>query len=267
MAGRALPPSDVVNIASQVATGLADAHSKNIVHRDIKPSNIMITKNGVVKIVDFGIARMTQQTATWTNVIRGTAGYMSPEQTLGHNVDQRTDLWSLGVVMAEALTGHHPFQRDSMPASRLRFTEVAAHAAEIDPASQRVQDFIRFLQLHKTVLDPTLTIFEGMCTDRPGTVSTSYRAVADRMPAQIRRQFFYGGLEVPDGMDQRYRDSFQRHCLPSRNRCRGSVAVGRAGSGKNRFAVSTRDRAPDDLAALRHCHRPLPGVPPTSPGA
>jgi serine/threonine protein kinase len=87
------------------------------VHRDIKPSNIMITKNGVVKIVDFGIARMTQQTATWTNVISGTAGYMSPEQTLGHNVDQRTDLWSLGVVMAEALTGHHPFQRDSMPAS------------------------------------------------------------------------------------------------------------------------------------------------------
>jgi hypothetical protein len=71
---------------------------------------------------------------------------------------------------------------------RLRFTEVAAHAAEIDPGSQRVQDFIRFLQLHKTVLDPTLTIFEGMCTDRPGTVSASYAAVADRMPAQIRRQ-------------------------------------------------------------------------------
>jgi len=93
---------------------------------------------------------------------------------------------------------------------RLRFTEVAAHAADIDPASQRVQDFIRFLQQHKTVLDPTLTIFEGMCTDRPGTVSASYAAVAHRMPAQIRRQFFYGGLEVPDGMDQRYRDSFQQ---------------------------------------------------------
>jgi len=93
---------------------------------------------------------------------------------------------------------------------RLRFTEVAAHAAEIDPASQRVQDFIRVLQQHKTVLDPTLTIFEGMCTDRPGTVSASYAAVADRMPAQIRRQFFYGGLEVPDGMDQRYHESFQQ---------------------------------------------------------
>jgi hypothetical protein len=93
---------------------------------------------------------------------------------------------------------------------RLRFTEVAAHAAEIDPASQRVQDFIRFLRQHKTVLDPTLTVFEGMFTDRPGTVSMSYAAVADRMPAQIRRQFFYGGIEVPEGMDQRYRDSFQQ---------------------------------------------------------
>jgi serine/threonine-protein kinase len=119
IAGRALPAADVVNMASQVAAGLGEAHSKNIVHRDIKPSNIMITKSGVVKIVDFGIARLAQQTATWTQATSGTAGYMSPEQTLGHTVDQRTDLWSLGVVMAEALTGHHPFQRDSMPATML----------------------------------------------------------------------------------------------------------------------------------------------------
>jgi serine/threonine-protein kinase len=119
IAGRALPPADVVNIATQVAAGLGEAHSKDIVHRDIKPSNIMITKSGVVKIVDFGIARMAQQTSTWTQATSGTAGYMSPEQTLGHTVDQRTDIWSLGVVMAEALTGRHPFQRDTMPATML----------------------------------------------------------------------------------------------------------------------------------------------------
>ncbi len=91
---------------------------------------------------------------------------------------------------------------------RARFTEVAAHAAEIDPASSRVQDFIHVLQQHKTVLDPTLNVFEGMFTDRPGRVSAVYAAIADRMPAQIRRQFLYGGLEVPGGMDQRYGDSF-----------------------------------------------------------
>lgn len=89
-----------------------------------------------------------------------------------------------------------------------RFSEVAAHGAEIDPNSARVKAFIQLLQEHKTVLDSTLTIFEDMFTARPGKVSPSYAAIADRMPAQIRRGFFYGGLEVPSGMDQRYRDSF-----------------------------------------------------------
>ena len=89
-----------------------------------------------------------------------------------------------------------------------RFTEVAAHGAEIDPNSDQVKAFIQLLQEHKTVIDPTLTVFEDMFTARPGTVSPSYAAVADRMPAQIRREFFYGGLDVPAGMDQRYQDSF-----------------------------------------------------------
>ena len=91
-----------------------------------------------------------------------------------------------------------------------RFTEVAQHGTEVDPGSARVQQFIKLLHDHKTVLDPTLNVFEGMFTDRPGKVSASYAAVADRLPAQIRRGFFYGGLEVPEGMDQRYRDSFQQ---------------------------------------------------------
>jgi imidazolonepropionase-like amidohydrolase len=93
--------------------------------------------------------------------------------------------------------------------ARARFTEVAAHAAEIDPTSPKVQDFIHLMQQHKTVLDPTLNVFEGMFIDRPGKVSVGYATIADRMPAQIRRGFFYGGLEVPAGMEQRYRDSFQ----------------------------------------------------------
>jgi imidazolonepropionase-like amidohydrolase len=91
-----------------------------------------------------------------------------------------------------------------------RFTEVGAHAAEIDPASPQVQAFIQLLLQHKTVLDPTLNIFEGMFTDRPGAMSAGYAPIADRLPAQIRRGLFYGGLAVPDGMDQRYRDSYQQ---------------------------------------------------------
>jgi imidazolonepropionase-like amidohydrolase len=91
-----------------------------------------------------------------------------------------------------------------------RFTEVAAHGAEIDPRSEQVRTFIQLLNEHKIVVDPTLSIFEGMFDDRPAKMAAGYAAVAASMPAQVRRGFLYGGLEVPEGMDQRYRDSFQR---------------------------------------------------------
>ena len=104
------------------------------------------------------------------------------------------------------------FMFDSVKDTRTpaRFTEVAKRGAEIDPASAQVQAFIHLLQERKTVLDPTVNIFEGMFTDRPGKMSASYAAVGDRLPTQIRRGFFYGGLQPPEGMDQRYRDSFQQ---------------------------------------------------------
>ena len=91
-----------------------------------------------------------------------------------------------------------------------RFTEVAAHGAEIDPKSEQVQAFIQLLKEHKIVLDPTLSIFESLIDDRPGKMAQGYAAVADSMPAQVRRGFLYGGLPVPAGQDQRYQDSFQR---------------------------------------------------------
>jgi len=112
----ALPASQAVDIATQVARGLAEAHARNIVHRDIKPSNIIITRQNQVKIVDFGLARVLTASATQSLSSTGTAAYMAPEQVLGKPLDPRTDLWALGVVLAETLTGRHPFQRDSAPA-------------------------------------------------------------------------------------------------------------------------------------------------------
>ncbi len=91
-----------------------------------------------------------------------------------------------------------------------RFTEVAAHGAELDLKSAQVRAFLDLLKERKIVVDPTLSIFEGMFEDRPGKMATGYAAVAANMPAQVRRGFLYGGLEVPNGMDQRYQDSFQR---------------------------------------------------------
>jgi eukaryotic-like serine/threonine-protein kinase len=113
----ALAPAEAVDIATQIACGLAEAHKHNITHRDIKPSNIMITPQGVAKIVDFGLARVSEQTITGSFGPVGTVDYMSPEQALGEPIDQRTDLWSLGVVLVEMVTGQNPFHRERASAT------------------------------------------------------------------------------------------------------------------------------------------------------
>jgi len=100
-----------IDIITQIAKGLAKAHEKGIVHRDIKPSNIFITDEGVVKIIDFGLAKLTNMTRiTKSGSTLGTANYISPEQVLGKEVDGKTDIWSLGVLFYEMLSGRIPFR-------------------------------------------------------------------------------------------------------------------------------------------------------------
>ena len=102
---------DAVDIAIQTAKGLQAAHGKKVVHRDIKPANLMIDDDGQVTIMDFGLALLTDRSKlTRLDETMGTVTYMSPEQTYGMELDHRTDIWSLGVVVYEMVTGQQPFK-------------------------------------------------------------------------------------------------------------------------------------------------------------
>jgi eukaryotic-like serine/threonine-protein kinase len=119
-----MPPKEALEIMVQVAHGLAEAHDHSIIHRDIKPSNVIITRQNQAKIVDFGLARVASNAATTlTAGPVGTLAYMSPEQVRNESLDRRTDLWSLGVVFEEMLTGKHPFERGNMSAVLLAILE------------------------------------------------------------------------------------------------------------------------------------------------
>jgi eukaryotic-like serine/threonine-protein kinase len=155
IAGRPMPLADVIGIARQIADALAAAHLRGIVHRDINPSNVMITTAGTVKVLDFGIATVRDREWAEQSGAAGTVAYMSPEQTRGEEVDARTDLWSLGVVIHEMLTGRRPFEGEnrkrlfdairsaplpSLPAARANVPPLLVRLVETclqkDPASR-----------------------------------------------------------------------------------------------------------------------------------
>ena len=152
LAGGALPVKAAIDIATQIARGLAAAHEKGIVHRDLKPENVFLVRNGQAKILDFGLAttptgssHATQTSAAMTEpgMVMGTVGYMSPEQVRGQTVDARTDLFALGAVLYEMLSGTRAFRGDT-PADvasavlRDELPDLATPRGDLPPALDRI---------------------------------------------------------------------------------------------------------------------------------
>jgi serine/threonine protein kinase len=155
--GGALPVAEAVSIVRQIADGLAAAHERGIVHRDVKPANILLTHEGGVKIVDFGLARVVSQGRpglTQIGASMGTPTYMSPEQTLGDEVEARSDLWSLGVLFYECLTGKLPFDGPNLPTViQAIHSQRPVPPSEINEAVPRALERIVLACLEKTLDD------------------------------------------------------------------------------------------------------------------
>jgi serine/threonine protein kinase len=138
-----LPPDEARELAAQAASGLAHAHEAGLVHRDVKPHNLILRRDGTVKIADFGIARAAETTITQTGTVLGTAAYLAPEQAMGEKVTAAADVYSLGAVLYELLTGRPPFEFESLAdlaaqQARMEITSVSELAPDVPPELEDV---------------------------------------------------------------------------------------------------------------------------------
>jgi eukaryotic-like serine/threonine-protein kinase len=199
-----LPLTEAVDIAIQMGEGLAAAHAGTVVHRDIKPSNVILTQSGAAKIVDFGLARLASTTGSTQSIsTAGTIGYMSPEQTVGKVVDQHTDIWSLGIVLTEMVTGKNPFQRETPAATiyailnepplpmddlPLELLRVIYRALSKEPATryQNCREMVADLKEVRSHLEPEAAPTTTGSSSRP--ITRPVKAPSTLSAAELRKQ-------------------------------------------------------------------------------
>lgn len=177
---RSMPVSQIIEIVAQVAEGLSYAHQHGIVHRDIKPSNIMLVRDGRIKITDFGIARMPSSAVhTQTGMVLGSPKYMSPEQVLGKEIDRRSDIFSLGVMLYEMLTGTSPFVGENVNAIMYQTLNLVPPApGTLNPDVPDMLNFIVAKALAKGVEDRYQNALD---------LAKDLRACRDTLPSQERK--------------------------------------------------------------------------------
>ncbi|HXU45710.1 MAG TPA: protein kinase [Thermoanaerobaculia bacterium] len=210
-----LPASEAAGFVSQAALGLGRAHQQGIIHRDVKPANLMVTREGVVKVLDFGIAKLVGGSpVTHAGKIVGSVEYMAPEHARGDDIDARADLWSLGVVLYEALSGKKPFRSDHPQAALYailhlepkplcdvapyvpgRLQEVVAKALQKAPALryQNAEELIRDLDEQESWTGPT-SAYPSQTPVRPQP-SIAVLSFKDMSPEQDQQYFCDGMAE------------------------------------------------------------------------
>jgi serine/threonine-protein kinase len=199
-----LTAGTTISIAKQICDGLAEAHKLGVVHRDIKPNNIMIDKNGNARIMDFGIARsLKEKGITGAGVLIGTPEYMSPEQVEGKEVDQRSDVYSLGVILYEMMTGRVPFEGDTALSVALKHkTESPKNPREHNKQLSEALSFLilKCMEKDKEMRYQNAEDLLQALADTEKEIPTVERIVPERKPLTSREitvQFSMKKLMIP----------------------------------------------------------------------
>jgi serine/threonine-protein kinase len=224
---KTIPVTEVIDVTKQICRGLRYAHSKNVIHRDIKPQNVLIDRNNVCLLSDFGIAKIFESTnLTMTGMAVGTPEYMSPEQAEGETLDAQTDIYSLGIVIYEMLTKHPPFtgtnpvaiaykQVHEIPSppsafrkdtpKRLELIVLKALKKEKSERYGSVEEMLKDLDtvdINDVVVRPTVAFSLHKHQSRSGTASHGYseKRITDRRLGDRRRhdEWTYRGFMDPD---------------------------------------------------------------------